>query len=251
MVVLVLAFWALMLALPADWLDWPTWRMNRLFLGIVGGVVLLIVLAFVLRAVEARGRRGEMRGLAGRLGFTYARADGELGRWARRVPSPVRALGGVARNVLSGDLDGHRVRVFDFRPIGPALGREKHPDEEELQYTVLALDLGVELPRLEIALDLVPRGLSVDLDRARLEFDSIEFSRTYRVRCADREFAHAVCHPRMMDYLLFRRELFLLIDGDRLAITLGRGLRVEEIPGRLQELVEIRNLLPRYLFEER
>ena len=230
------------------WDEWPAeWR---ILVGLAGlsAIFLLIVWVFVVRAVEARGRRGQMRRLARRLGLTYTPTDLELGRWARRMPGPLRSPGGVARNVLAGQYEGRSVKVFDYHHTGPKLSRGRHPGEADLEHTMLLLEHEADLPRLDIAPCEAAPG---NLGEQRLEFDSVEFTRAFRVRCADREFAYAVCHPRMMEHLLLRRELYLLIDGPRLAIGLGRRLSVDEIPGRLQQLVEIRNLLPRYLFEDR
>jgi len=248
LVVALFVVWGVFaLGLGAWWEEWPTHR--RVLTGLAGlGVLLtLIVVVLVVRAVEARGRRGQMRRLARHLGLTYAPADLKLGQWGRRMPGPLRSLAAVALNALAGEYEGHPVRVFDLHPVGPKLSEGRHPEEADLEQTVLVLEHEADLPRLEIA----PCEAAADhLGDRRLEFDSIEFTRAFHVRCADREFACAVCHPRMMEQLLLRRELYVLIDGHRLAIGLGYRLSVEEIPGRLQQLVEIRNLFPEYLFRD-
>jgi hypothetical protein len=81
-----------------------------------------------------------------------------------------------------------------------------------------------------------------------IDFESIEFSKAFCVRSRDRKFAYDICHTRMMEYLLAHRDLSLEIEGHCVALSFPRRLDIEEIPGRLRQLVEIRNLFPAYLY---
>ena len=52
------------------------------------------------------------------------------------------------------------------------------------------------------------------------------------------------------EFLLLYRDLCLEFCGDSIILHSEGRLPVERIPRRLQQLVEIRNLLPAYLFEK-
>ena len=86
------------------------------------------------------------------------------------------------------------------------------------------------------------------LGKPHIAFESAEFSRTFRVRTLDRKFASDVCHPRMMEFLLANQDLTIEIRGPALAVLFEDWLRPEKIEHNLTRLVEIRKLLPDYLF---
>jgi hypothetical protein len=54
----------------------------------------------------------------------------------------------------------------------------------------------------------------------------------------------------MIDYLMERPDISLEVDQRSLALGFNRRLKVEEIEAHLKQLVEIRSLIPNYLFEE-
>jgi hypothetical protein len=83
-----------------------------------------------------------------------------------------------------------------------------------------------------------------------IDFESSEFSRAFAVRSRDRKFTYDVCHPRMMEYLLEHRDLSLEIEGRCVAMSFDRRLKPEEVPARLQQLIQIRQLFPEYLYRD-
>ena len=91
----------------------------------------------------------------------------------------------------------------------------------------------------------------VSILSSAVEFESAEFSRAHCVRSADRKFAYDTCHPGMIEYLLDHRGMSLRICAQHLVLSFDRRLRADEIPQSLQQLVEIRKLMPKYLFDAR
>lgn len=57
----------------------------------------------------------------------------------------------------------------------------------------------------------------------RLAFESDDFNRAYRVRCADERFAYDVIHPQTMEWLLARGARGVQIEGGRLAFDVDRA----------------------------
>ena len=82
-----------------------------------------------------------------------------------------------------------------------------------------------------------------------IDFESHEFSRKYCVRSKDKKFAYDVCNARMIDYLLDNLDLTMEIEGPALAIGFKSRLSVDQIRGQYGRLLQIRSLIPNYLFE--
>ena len=208
--------------------------------------VALLLLAGVLAWLKRWWRRRGCHKLAQRLGLRYIGRDDRV---VKRHPLlNVLRLGkdGVAKNLLRGEYEGHPVEIFDFKPRLLLTGAQ---DSETAEQSVLVLEHGGRFPELHIYPEGAASKAAQALGYSDIDFDSVEFPDAFCVRSADRQFAYAVCHTRMMDYLLRHRDLSIEIEGDCVALSFPRRLSIEEIPGRLQQLVEIRNLLPAYLFD--
>lgn len=85
---------------------------------------------------------------------------------------------------------------------------------------------------------------------SHIVFESAEFSRKFRVRCPDKKFAFEICHQKMMEFLLANQDLTIEIKGGTIALLFEIWLKPEEVEHNLTRLIELRNLLPSYLFEK-
>ena len=83
---------------------------------------------------------------------------------------------------------------------------------------------------------------------SHITFESAEFSRAFGVRSADKKFAFDVCHPQMIEFLLANQDLTIEIRGSAVAVLFEDWLRPEKVEANLSRLIEIRKLLPQYLF---
>jgi hypothetical protein len=90
--------------------------------------------------------------------------------------------------------------------------------------------------------------LAEALGASHIAFESAEFSHAFRVRSSDKKFAYDVCHPKMMEYLLANQDLTFEISRTGMAVLFEDWLRPERIESNLLRLIEIRKLLPEYLF---
>jgi hypothetical protein len=81
-----------------------------------------------------------------------------------------------------------------------------------------------------------------------IKFESAEFSKTFCVRSDDKKFAYDVCHAKMMEYLLANRDLSIEIENEVIALAFENQISVAEVELNLHRLLEIRSLLPEYLF---
>lgn len=208
----------------------------------------LVIAALVYSHIAERKRREAMAALAARLGLRFSEEHDH--GMAERLNFLRKLDDGSNRylyNRMSGDFQGHEVMAADFHYetyTHSKNGRQTHHHHLSI--------LTLRLPRSFPELLITPEGLFSKIAQALgyddIDFESAEFSRAFCVRCRDKKLAYAICHPLMMDYLLARRDLAIEFEGDVLALAFDSCLEVPRIEQRLQQLVEIRRLLPDYLF---
>ncbi len=92
-------------------------------------------------------------------------------------------------------------------------------------------------------------GLEIQKKIPEVDFDSIAFSQAFNCKCRDKKFAYDIFHPRMMEHFLEKGNIYFEIEKDTLMILFPEGIVLKELKKQLDELVEIKELLPGYLFE--
>lgn len=207
-----------------------------------------IVAAIVYGLLAARRRREALAALAARLGLRFhEERDHALAERLGFLRKLDTGSNRYVYNRLSGGFQGHEVTAFDFHYetySHTKHGRQTHHHH----FSVVTLVLPRSFPELLIT----PEGIFSKIAQAfgydDIDFESAEFSRAFCVRSPDKKFAYDVCHPLMMEYLLARRHLAIEYEGNVLALAYDSCLEVTEIEPALQQLVEIRRLMPDYLF---
>jgi hypothetical protein len=115
-------------------------------------------------------------------------------------------------------------------------------------WSAFVLEMKTHFPDMIISHENRESRLAEALGKSHISFQSAEFSRAFRVRCQDKKFAFDICHPQMMEFLLANQDLTIEIRGNALAVLFEDWLRPEKVEFNLSRLVEIRKLLPHYLF---
>lgn len=110
---------------------------------------------------------------------------------------------------------------------------------EELSNTTNFVGIAVVLLVVGFAL--------IQWHRTSREEESREFSDKYYVGSESKEFAYAICHPRMMEYPLATPVPCLEFENDTVALTLNRLLNPDRIQTILERLICINSLIPNYL----
>jgi len=82
-----------------------------------------------------------------------------------------------------------------------------------------------------------------------IDFESAEFSSAFSVRSKNKKFAYDICHARMMEYLLDNRDLSIEMEANCISLVFSRRLAPDRVQPNLDRLVEIRELIPRYVLE--
>jgi len=221
------------------------------------GIVIPIILAFLAIAIVGavlghlweKKRREAFAALAQRLGLAFSPG--------RETTLPVRygfldALrqgdNRYAFNILHGQFQGYPVLVFDYHYETHSTNSKGHRQTHHHYFSFFVLEQAREFPELRIYPEGLWQKFGQMLGFEDIDFESLEFSKAFCVRSKDRKFAYDVCHTRMMEYLLQHRDLSIEIELTAVSLSFGKRLKPEEVTERLNQLVQIVNLFPEYLY---
>jgi hypothetical protein len=228
---------------------------TRQSFGMEGGIILFVLFAMVMialviyGALQARKRREETALLAGRLGLSFSTAhDRNLARQFSFLDRLGQGSNRYAFNVLSGLFQGQQVLAFDYHYETYSTDSKGRRQTHHHYFSFFILMLPVPFPELTITRETIFSKIAQAIGFGDINFESHEFSRTFRVRSKDKKFAYDVCHSQMMEYLLANPDLNIEIEGRALALGFGSCLSAEKIEANLLRLIKCRALLPDYLF---
>jgi hypothetical protein len=218
---------------------------------IVGFVVLFV--GVLVLGLLAEGRRSQAcRALAEQLGLSYA--DHDKSYVSRYGFLKLLDTGSLRRvdNILKGQYKGYNVKAFDYQyqPEG-ARARSGGTGRTSRTYrcAVLLLEHERDFPEVHIFRKGLLSKLGGLVSDRNVPVPNREFEAAFCVRARDEDFARALCSDELMNYLLQHRDLTLEFKKHCIAMTFRRRLKVSRIADRLDQLVAIRECLPRELFQ--
>jgi hypothetical protein len=217
---------------------------------IVFGLIALVVVAGVIFSIiAARKRREALFELAARLGLDFSPAhDSQLPDGYSFLNKLAQGSNRYAYNVLSGNFGGHPVMAFDYHCETHSTDSKGHRQTHHHYFSFFILRLPKLFPELKIYREGFGSKIAQSFGFEDIDFESAQFSREFCVRSRDKRFAYDVCNPQMIEYLLANRDLNIEIEANALALAFGTCLASEEIEENLGRLLQIRQLLPEYLF---
>jgi hypothetical protein len=210
-------------------------------------LIALVIVALIVFGYLAEHQRTEALAAIAvrlRLGFR-AEKDRDLARRLEFLNKLDQGSNRYVSNCLDGVYQGERVMIFDYH-YQTQQGRHT----QHHRFTVAMLVLPRTFPELLISPEGVLSKLAQAVGYEDIDFESAEFSRAFCVRSRDKKFAYDVCHALMMEFLLRHRDLTLELDGNVLALLFEPRVEPLEIERRLHQLLELRRLLPGYLFSK-
>ena len=155
-----------------------------------------------------------------------------------------------ALHVVDGDFDGYSVVLFDYHYATSGAWWWSPSWKMPNYVCIVLLRLERDFPELTIGPE--SGGLFAAIADAfgggDIDFESHEFSERFDVRSNDKKFAYDFCNAQMIDYLLANGRMSIEVDQSALAMGFRDMHDVSRITSRLRRLVEIRNLMPNYLF---
>jgi hypothetical protein len=214
---------------------------------------ILIVAAVIVGAIfshrAAKKRQQDLMELAARLGlsFTPERSQQVALRYAF-LDRLGKGSNRYAFNVLSGTHHAERVAAFDYHYETHSTDSKGRRQTHHHYLSCCVLDLPIDCPELLVGRESFLSKIAQALGYDDIDFESAEFSRTFCVRSKDRRFAYDICNPQMMEYLLANRDLNLEIENTTLALLFVGRLDPSEYERNLDRLIQIRSLIPDYLF---
>jgi len=209
----------------------------------VGFIAVFIVIA-VLGFISAAKRREAMLLLAQRLGLHFEpHKNRYMARELRFLNKLRHGSNRYAYNILSGNYRGHDVTVFDYH-YQTGSGKDTHHHH----FSFFTVRLPGAFPELTIGPEGVFSKIAQAVGYDDIDFESHEFSRKFCIRSRDKKFAYDFCHAQMIEYLLANPDLTLEVELNTLAISFNRRLRPEEIEPNLERAIQVRLLMPDYLF---
>jgi hypothetical protein len=214
-----------------------------LLIGIIAVILLIVFLRKSDQYEPEEVRRRVLAALARKLKLQFSsKSDFELAErflfltWLKR--GDVRNVR-YAYNVMHGYHLDCLVTVFDYTFLA---GKYSY------YWSAFVLEMKTDFPDTIISHESLESRFAEEFGAPHIAFESAEFTRIFNVRSADKKFAFDVCHPRMMEYLLANRDLTIEIRGSMVAVLFEDWLRPDKIEFNLSRLIEIRKLLPEYLF---
>jgi hypothetical protein len=213
-----------------------------LFIGIA-------IAAAIISNILNQKRRRELEAVAQRLGLSFSpEKDYSMATRFEFLKHLDRGSNRYAYNIISGTFQGHEVIAFEYHYETKSHSSKGGTRTQHHHISACLLLLPGIFPELTIAKEGFFSKIAQAFGYDDIDFESAEFSRAFCVRSPDKRFAYDVCNTGMMEYLLANRELVIEIDRNVLSLAFETTLRPDAFELNLVRLVELRQLMPDYLF---
>lgn len=210
---------------------------------------LLVLAGIIYSVIAAKKRREAMQALATRLGLRFnPDHDYQVGGYYGFLDDLAHGDNRYAFNVLAGQYGGSDVMAFDYHYETHSTDSKGRRQTHHHYLSVFTLSLPLSFPELRITKEGFFSKIAQAFGYQDIDFESAEFSRAFCVRSRDKKFAYDFCNAQMMEYLLANRDLSIELEGRTLAFAFNGQLNVEQIEPNLGRLLQVRSLMPEYLF---
>jgi hypothetical protein len=214
---------------------------------LIAGIIAVIAAGCYLAWLYEQKRRDAFRALAQKLGLKYRDRDGTMDEQYGFLNRLCAGKQRYAFNILEGEYKGHSVLLFDYHYVTESRDSKGNRQTQTHYISFFILNHWFAFPELRIYPEGIFSKLGQMIGFDDIDFESIAFSNKYVVKSEDKKFAYDICHARMMEYLLRHDVSVLEIQAQCLATWEETRLDVEAIPGKLDQIVAIRELFPAYL----
>jgi hypothetical protein len=155
-----------------------------------------------------------------------------------------------AYDSLQGDYQGFAVDAFTYHYETYSTDSKGNRRTNHHHLGVVAIKIERAFPELYLHPEGFFSKIGQFLGFDDIDFESIEFSKKFAVKSDDKKLAYDFCNTAMMEYLLQHQKTAIELDGDTLALYDTYRLEPQELDGYLKHLVNIRSLMPDYLFRK-
>ena len=224
--------------------------MPALILIAILGVAALAIAMVVSHYKRERERREAFFQIGLDLGLTYHAKDRAIPKAYQFLDALRQGSNRYAFNILEGTYQGRRVKLFDYHYETHSRDSKGRTSTQHHYLSYFILEQPLAFPELHIHPENFFSRLGQMLGFGAITFESVEFSRAFRVRSKNKRFAYDVCHGRMMEFLLEHPDTTLEFEGPCLAMSFTRRLDPARIVETLDRLIAVDALLPEYLRQD-
>ncbi|VGO21332.1 hypothetical protein [Pontiella sulfatireligans] len=218
----------------------------------MGGIVVVficIIGAVIWGIMAGKKRRDAMTLLAEKLGLDFNHERNyRIAERYRFLDKLDQGSNRYAYNLMSGPFHGRQITAFDYHYETHSTDSKGRRQTHHHHFSFFILSLEKQFPELTIAKEGLLSKIAQAVGYDDIDFESHEFSKKFVVRSKNKKFAYDFCNAQMIAYLLDHPGINIEIDQSSLALGLGSCLKVEEIEAHLNQLLEIRSLIPDYVF---
>ncbi|MDF7825903.1 hypothetical protein P4B35_17875 [Pontiellaceae bacterium B12227] len=212
-------------------------------------VVICIIGAMVWGLYAGKKRRDAMTLLSEKLGLDFNHERNyQLADRFSFLDKLRQGSNRYAYNIMSGRYQEQDITVFDYHYETHSRDSDGKRKTHHHHFSFFILTLPKYFEELTIAKESFFSKIAQAVGYDDIDFESHEFSKKFVVRAKDKKFAYDFCNARMIQYLLDHPDINIEVDQNMLAIGYNSCLKVEEIEPHLHRLIEIRTLMPDYLF---
>lgn len=213
-------------------------------------LVPIVIAGIVFSAIAAKKRREALGGLADRLGLSFTPdKDRGMDDQYQFLNALRQGSNRYAYNIISGNYQGHQVQVFDYHYETHSTNSKGHTQTHHHHFSFFILTLEISCPELTIAKEGIFSKIGQALGFDDIDFESHEFSRRFCVKSKNKKFAYDVCNAKMIDYLLNNKDMNIEIERNAMALAFSRRLDATQIEYNIRRLIDVRLLMPQYLFD--
>ncbi|GAA1560761.1 hypothetical protein GCM10009789_12550 [Kribbella sancticallisti] len=190
--------------------------------------------------------------MAQRLGLSYSVRDQAIAEMVAGEHPTYKFR--RANDVVQGNFFGFPVTAFNYSGYGEPSGGGKDSDVRHYdgyRYGYVWITLPARLPRLDVTrADALINNWDRILGWQPVRTESAAFDRFFNAKTVDDRFAHAVLHPRMMEFLLARNAPAIDIDGDRVILRRSGWFSPEDVWWGIHFLREFVQLIPPFVLRD-
>jgi hypothetical protein len=196
-------------------------------------------------------RREALKQEANRLGLDYHGRDPfalpfRYGHLSPYHSEWVESLGFLAHNVICGTYRKHPFLLFDC--IHESGGT--HDSSSKIhRFSAGVMQLGKDFPGLVMRPEGIFDKVKQRLGFEDIDFDNDEFSKKFVVSCKDGMFARDIFNVLVRDLILGIGKITMKTEKDALMVSFRDRMGPELLQTRLDQLADIREHLPGYLFD--
>ena len=219
---------------------------------IFGLFVILAIVLGIFGYVQEKKRREALQSIAGQLGLSFNSArDRSIASTYNFLNKLRSGENRYAYNVMRGTApEGYPVVLFDYHYETTSTDSDGDRQTTHHYLSVFTLTMRKQFPELIIE----PEGFFSKIAQAfgfdDIDFESVAFSKRYKVKSPDKKFAYDVCNSQMIDYLMNQENLAIELESNVLAMVFGGRMKPDNLKFNYERLQKIRSLMPNYLFTD-